>query len=103
MTWKERRNVTILLGIAGALFLALLIVFGMIYRQGREEALAGKDGAPDSLSAAGAPSDPGAYTALRWYNGAATLSFALDEQGTWIWADGPDFPLRDDTDRKSVV
>ena len=97
MTWKERRNVTILLGIAGALFLALLIVFGMIYRQGREEALAGKDGAPDSLSAAGAPSDPGAYTALRWYNGAATLSFALDEQGTWIWADGPDFPLRDDT------
>ena len=97
MTWKERRNVTILLGIAGALFLALLIVFGMIYRQGREEALARKDGAPDSLSAAGAPSDPGAYTALRWYNGAATLSFALDEQGTWIWADGPDFPLRDDT------
>ena len=32
MTWKERRNVTILLCIAGALFLALLVVFGMIYR-----------------------------------------------------------------------
>ena len=40
MTWKERRNVTILLCIAGALFLALLVVFGMIYREGREEALA---------------------------------------------------------------
>ena len=42
MTWKERRTVTILLSVAGALFLALLIVFGMIYREGREEALAGK-------------------------------------------------------------
>ena len=38
--------------------------------------------------------DPGAYTALRWYNGSATLSFALDEEGKWIWADGPDFPPR---------
>lgn len=96
MTWKERRTVTILLSIAGALFLALLIVFGMIYRQGREEALAGLDGAA-VLSAAGAPADPGAYSALRWYNGSATLSFALDEDGAWVWADGPDFPLEDDT------
>ena len=46
MTWKERRTVTILLCIAGALFLALLIVFGMIYRQGREEALAGHSAQP---------------------------------------------------------
>lgn len=96
MTWKERRTVTILLSIAGALFLALLIVFGMIYRQGREEALA-ESGAAAGLSAAGAPADPGAYSALRWYNGSVTLSFALDEDGTWIWADGPDFPLKDDT------
>ncbi len=96
MTWKERRTVTILLSIAGALFLALLIVFGMIYRQGREEALAEKTG-PVGLSDSGAPADPGAYTALRWYNGSATLSFALDEDGKWIWTDGPDFPLNDDT------
>lgn len=96
MTWKERRTVTILLSIAGALFLALLIVFGMIYRQGREEVLAEKAG-PAGLSDSGAPADPAAYTALRWYNGAATLSFALDEDGKWIWADGPDFPLNDET------
>lgn len=96
MTWKERRTVTILLSIAGALFLALLIVFGMIYRQGREEALAEKTG-PAGLSDSGAPADPAAYTALRWYNGSATLSFSLDEDGKWIWADGPDFPLNDET------
>lgn len=97
MTWKERRNIKILLCIAGGLFLALLIVFGMIYRQGREEALAGKDAEAAGLSGSGVPSDPGAYRALRCYNGAATLSFALDEDGKWIWADGPDFPLNDET------
>ena len=96
MTWKERRTVTILLCIAGALFLALLIVFGMIYRRGREEALAGTAAAA-GLSQDGAPADPGAYSALRWYNGSATLSFALDEKGVWVWADGPDFPLNDGT------
>lgn len=96
MTWKERRTVTILLSIAGALFLALLIVFGMIYRQGREEALAGKSAAA-GLSQDGVPADPGAYSALRWYNGSATLSFSLDEKGTWVWSDGPDFPLNDGT------
>lgn len=97
MTWKERRTVTILLSIAGALFLALLIVFGMIYRQGREEALAGKDAAAAGLSAGAVPADAGAYSALRYYNGSVTLSFTLDEKGEWIWADGPDFPLKDDT------
>ena len=42
------------LSVAGALFLALLIVFGMIYREGREEALAGKTAAA-GITAAGAP------------------------------------------------
>lgn len=96
MTWKERRTVTILLCIAGGLFLALLIVFGMIYRQGREEALAGSTAAA-GLSQDGVPVDPGAYSALRWYNGSATLSFSLDEKGAWVWSDGPDFPLDDGT------
>ena len=94
MTWKERRNVTILLCIAGALFLALLVVFGMIYRQDREAALA--VGAANVAAAQGLPADPGTYTALRYYNGTTTLSFALDEEGKWIWADGPDFPLNAD-------
>ena len=93
MTWKERRTVTILLSVAGALFLALLIVFGMIYREGREEALAGKEAEAAGFSGGAVLSDPGAYTALRYYNGSVTLSFALDEKGEWVWADGPDFPL----------
>lgn len=96
MTWKERRTVTMLLCVAGGLFLALLIVFGMIYRQGREAALAEK-AEPAGPSAEGVPADPGAYRSLRYYNGSATLSFVLDEKGAWTWADGPEFPLKDDT------
>lgn len=96
MTWKERRTVTILLCIAGGLFLALLIVFGMIYREGREEALAGTADAA-VFSSGGAPGDPGVFRALRYWNGSATLSFSLDEEGNWIWADGPEFPLNSGT------
>lgn len=95
MTWKERRTITILLSIAGALFLALLIVFGMIYRQGREAALASVD--LPSGSTGYTLTDSTACTALTYYNGAATLSFSLDEDGEWIWADSPDFPLNSRT------
>lgn len=65
----------------------------MIYREGREEALAGKEAEAAGFSGGAVLSDPGAYTALRYYNGSVTLSFALDEKGEWVWADGPDFPL----------
>lgn len=95
MTWKERRTVTLLLSIMAVLFAALLIVFGMRYREGREEALAGKTA--DGFSENGTLSDPEAFSELSYYNGSATLSFALDEKGKWIWSDGPDFPLNDAT------
>lgn len=96
MTWKERRTVTMLLSIIAVLFAALLIVFGMRYREGREEALAGKDAAAGLLDG-GTLSNPGAYSALAYYNGSATLSFEVNERGNWVWSDGPDFPLNDAT------
>lgn len=96
MTWKERRTISILLTIIAVLFAALLIVFGMRYREGREEALAGVNG-PDVISEGGILTDPGAYSGLSYYNGSVTLSFTLDEKGKWVWADGPDFPLNSDT------
>ena len=101
MTWKERRNVTILLCIAGGLFLALLVVFGMIYRQDRAEVLAGRGG-PQPEDGSYTLTDPSVCTGLSYYNGAATLSFALDEDGAWTWADSPDFPLNDGTVKEIV-
>lgn len=97
MTWKERRTISMLLTIIAVLFAALLIVFGMRYREGREEALAGADGAAAGLSGGDILADPGAYSALSYYNGSVTLSFTLDEKGNWVWADGPDFPLNSGT------
>ena len=35
------------------------------------------------------------YTALTYSNGTATLSFALNEDGAWYWADDPEFPLNE--------
>lgn len=96
MTWKERRIISTLLTIIAILFAALLVVFGMRYREGREEALAGANNV-DTASDGGLLTDPGAYNALSYYNGSVTLSFTLDEKGRWIWADGPDFPLNDAT------
>ncbi len=95
MTWKERRTITLLLFIIAVLFAALLIVFGMRYRENREEVLAEKDA--DGPSDEAAMPASGSYSSLRYDNGAATLSFALDEKGEWIWSDGPDFPLNDAT------
>lgn len=97
MTWKERRTISILLTVIAVLFAALLIVFGMRYREGREEALAGADGFAAGFSDGAVPTDPGTYSALSYYNGSVTLSFALDEKGNWVWADGSDFPLNDAT------
>lgn len=94
MTWTERRVVTFLVSILAILSAALLIVLGIRYRASRPEIVtgAGNGAVTTAASAVGQ-----AYTALTYYNGSATLSFSLDENGAWIWADGPDFPLDDIT------
>ena len=47
-------------------------------------------------NAAGVITEPeAAYSALTYDNGAATLSFHLDESGKWVWSDDPEFPLDD--------
>lgn len=100
MTWKERRNVRVLLTVIAVLAAALLIVFGMRFREGREEALAGADSSPEG--AAFSLSDPAACAGLTYFNGSFTLTFAMNEEGNWYWADAPDFPLEDKTVREIV-
>lgn len=90
MDWKERRTATILSAILAVLFAAVLIVLGMRYRASRPEPEAEGDGS-------GAIMQQADHSALRYSNGKATLSFALDEEGQWIWADDPGFPLDDAT------
>ena len=92
MTWKERRTITILSSILLILVIALLIVLGVRYRQSRETPADSTEASGDALL-----TDDDEYTSLSYYNGSATLSFSLDEEGNWIWADDPGFPLDDAT------
>lgn len=94
MTWKERRLITVLSVILAILSAALLIVLGIRYRQSRD---AVQDPAAQAAQAAQAAGS--AYASLSVYSGSATLSFSIQEDGTWVWDDDTEFPLDDSTIR----
>lgn len=90
MAWKRRGIDTVLVFILAILFAVVLVVLGIRYQQNRPDLQ--EDGAPVSRRADGTEV-PVAYTNLTYSNGSTTLSFTLDEEGNWIWADDPGFPL----------
>ena len=92
MTWKERRLITVLSVILAILSAALLIVLGIRYRQSRD---AVQDPAAQAVQAAQAAGST--YASLSVYSGSATLSFSIQEDGTWVWDDDTEFPLDDST------
>lgn len=91
MTWQERRIVTFLSAVLAILFAVVLVLAGSRYKANRDD-----DGSTAD-SPAVPTGDPGAYTALTYDNGSFSLSFALSEDGSWIWKDDPSFPLDDTT------
>ena len=92
MTWKERRLITVLSVILAILSAALLIVLGIRYRQSRD---AVQDPAAQAVQAAQAAGST--YASLSVYSGSATLSFSIQEDGTWVWDDDTEFHLDDST------
>ena len=98
MTWKERRIVTILTTIVLVLAAALLIVLGIRFREWR----AAQQADPAGASTDGTAADPAAYTSLTYDNGAATLSFAQNDSGAWVWTADETFPL-DDTVIREIL
>ena len=92
MTWQERRIVTFLSAVLAVLFAIVLVLLGARYKQNRAEKEAAQEVGSTSPAA-----DPVAYNALSYENGSFTLSFSLDENGNWVWADDPSFPLDDTT------
>ena len=86
MTWKERRLITVLSVILAILSAALLIVLGIRYRQPR-----------DAVQDPAAQAAGSTYASLSVYSGSATLSFSIQEDGTWVWDDDTEFPLDDST------
>lgn len=84
------RLVRPLLALMTLLAVAVVIVLGVKYRAQRN-APEGAEKAPGVLTA------QSSYSAIAYWNGATTLSFAVNESGVWTWVDDPDFPL-DTTD-----
>lgn len=71
---------------AAVLTAGLLLWFALSHR-GEPDTKAASRGEGASITQQQAFSD------ISYWNGTATLSFTLQEDGTWVWADDPDFPL----------
>ena len=92
MNRSQKKTLLTLVVVVAALAAVLLIVRTLkdrSARQAEEEAAAAE--------AAGVITEEAAYSALSYDNGTTALSFALDENGNWTWADDPEFPLDDST------
>lgn len=92
MSNQQTRTFRILLTIAIVLAVALAAV--LIYKN---RAAAAQETADAQTQTDAIITQEQAYNALSYYNGSATLSFTLDESGSWVWADDPTFPLNQTT------
>lgn len=92
MNRSQKKTLLVLLAVVVLLAAALLIIRAIKTRsaQEAEEAAAAEE-------AASIITEEAAYSSLTYDNGTTTLSFALDEEGNWTWADDPEFPLDDST------
>ena len=92
MSNQQKRTFRILLTVAIVLAVALAAV--LIYKN---QAAKAQEEAEAQAQADAVITQDQEYNALTYYTGSATLSFTLDEEGSWIWADDPTFPLNQTT------
>lgn len=81
------------LAIAAVVLLAVLAAV-LLFKRHSAEKQAEEEAAQEAASAI---TEDHGYTSLTYTNSTATLSFTQDEDGSWIWADDPEFPLDDST------
>ena len=79
--------------IAAVVLLAVLAAV-LLFKRHSAEKQAEEEAAQEAASAI---TEDHGYTSLTYTNCTATLSFTQDEDGNWIWADDPEFPLDDST------
>lgn len=79
--------------IAAVVLLAVLAAV-LLFKRHSVEKQAEEEAAQEAASAI---TEDHGYTSLTYTNSTATLSFTQDEDGSWIWADDPEFPLDDST------
>lgn len=88
--YANQKRLLKLLGTIVAVLVILLIIVNVVKKHNAE---AEQEAASSSAAANTVTDDNAQYTAMVYNNSLATLSFALDEEGNWYWADDPDFPL----------
>ena len=98
MNRTQKKHLFLLGGIVAALVIILAVVLA-VKRSNAQQAAeeAARQEAESVITQTEA-----SYTALTYDNGTTTLSFHLDEEGTWVWSDDPEFPL-DDTTVQSIL
>lgn len=92
MTWKEKRIVTILSTILVILMVAVLLALSFRYRENRTH-----QAENTTITSQGAVVSKNEYAKLYIDNGSFAPTFAIGEEGKWIWADEPGFPLNSET------
>ena len=93
MNRTQKKHLFLLIGIVVILVIILAVVLTIKRSNAQREAEeAAQQEAESVITEAEAT-----YTALTYDNGTTTLSFQLDENGTWVWSDDPEFPLDDTT------
>lgn len=88
MNATQKRTLQLLL-IAVAALLAILICVKLYQNHAAQEAEAAQAVGQASIIT----DSTSAYKALSYFNGAATLSFAIGEDGAWQWVDDTSFPV----------
>lgn len=92
MSNEQKRTFRILLAVA--VVLAVILAAVLIYKN---QAAKAQEEAEAQAQADAVITQEQEYNSLSYYNGSATLSFTLDEEGSWVWADDPSFPLNQTT------
>ena len=93
MNRSQKKTLFVLLGIL--LLLAVILVAIFAIRQSRAQAEEEEEAAREAASVITA--QEAVYTDISYDNGSTSLSFHQEEDGTWVWADDPEFPLDDST------
>lgn len=92
MNAKQKRTLLILL-----LAVVLLAAVLLGVRAAKNRAQKKEEDAAAAAAKSGVITDTtSAYKDLTYSNGTTTLSFKVNDEGQWYWADSPDFPLNQD-------
>ncbi len=89
MNRRQKKTLKFLVLLVAALAILLAAVSAVKRHKAQEEEAAAAASSEENT----VTDSEAEYSALTYSNSTATLSFALNEEGSWYWVDDPEFPL----------